>query len=437
MRTTSDGVGPSSGPAADARITFKGLLSYYPRPGWSRAAALVAASLLAACGDERAAADALTVTTQDSAGISITTVSGLAGAELPAWPLSDEPLVTIGGDADEEAHQLHQLSGATRLADGRIAVANGGSHEIRFFAADGRHLATTGGKGGGPGEFEMLGWIGRFAGDSLLAYDWTTRRLTAYGPAGDPAGSTTLAFQAGLRSPEAVGALDDGQVVARPGFDRQFGQGERRDTLPVLLYRRDGGQADTLGVWPGTERFFLRTPQMAAHRGVGFGRDVFVAAGGSRIVVGASDQHQVTLHDATGAVERIVRVAGEAEPVPATAVEEWRNTIRESFERLPPPLSTGLDASAVPARTTYPAFAGLAVDPAGGYWVRDYPRAYTDPARWTVFAADGTPLARVTLPDGAELLEVGADHVLTRSRDAQDVERIEFHALRRTVRETR
>jgi len=39
-----------------------------------------------------------------------------------------------------------------RLADGGVAVADGGSQEVRFFDADGDFVRSVAGPGGGPGE---------------------------------------------------------------------------------------------------------------------------------------------------------------------------------------------------------------------------------------------------------------------------------------------
>ena len=44
----------------------------------------------------------------------------------------------------------------TTLSDGRIAIVNQGSDEIRIYDANGRFVNTFGRKGGGPGEFRNV-----------------------------------------------------------------------------------------------------------------------------------------------------------------------------------------------------------------------------------------------------------------------------------------
>ena len=56
---------------------------------------------------------------------------------------------------------LHYARDATKLSDGRIVVANGGSDELRIFDRSGTHVGTWGGQGEGPGEFTALGPVER------------------------------------------------------------------------------------------------------------------------------------------------------------------------------------------------------------------------------------------------------------------------------------
>ena len=57
---------------------------------------------------------------------------------------------------------MTRLFSTRSLADGRIVVSNAGSHELRVFDAQGRHLHSFGRQGEGPGEFapftSMLLW---------------------------------------------------------------------------------------------------------------------------------------------------------------------------------------------------------------------------------------------------------------------------------------
>lgn len=367
------------------------------------------------------------------AGCGVSPAADSGGREpFPTWTLAERPQVDIGGAAADGPAMFFGWMSATRLSDGRIVVADGGSGELRIFGPDGRHLRTMGGKGGGPGEFNVLMWVGRFAGDSILAYDESTRRLAAYGPSGDYAGTVSLALPNTPRFPVVIGAFADGRILARPGFDRVFGRGERRDTVPVLIYTRTGERADTAATLPATERWFVATPEWATTWEVGFGREAYAAVAGDLAVLGSSDAYAVGLLDAGARRPRWLRAERPAAPVPEADVAAWRARLAGQVQgRLAEQRRRQVDE--IPHRDTYPAFAGLAVSAAGDYWLREYPPAgdLDAPARWVVYARDGTPRARVTTPARFAVLEIGDSWVLGRWRDDDDVLHLQLYELRR------
>lgn len=85
-----------------------------------------------------------------------------------------EPLVDIGA-ADDPDQELYQVSGAVRLSDGTIVVADGGSARLRCYDAAGRHLADAGRRGSGPGEFRYIGAMVAADGDSVLVLNGLER----------------------------------------------------------------------------------------------------------------------------------------------------------------------------------------------------------------------------------------------------------------------
>ena len=78
----------------------------------------------------------------------------------------------------------------------------------------------------------------------------------------------------------------------------------------------------------------------------------------------------------------------------------------------------------------FPAFVSLRIARDDRVWVRDFVRP-TEPVvnRWLVFADDGSFVCKATLPEGAEVLEFGADYVLTLIRDDADVERVHKYSV--------
>ena len=97
------------------------------------------------------------------------------------WELAASPTLVIGAFDGPEAEQLFRVRDALRFPDGRIAVANEGSHEIRIFGPDGAHRVSLGGEGEGPGEFSSLTALG-LLGDSLAILDRRLRRVSLVHP---------------------------------------------------------------------------------------------------------------------------------------------------------------------------------------------------------------------------------------------------------------
>src|SRR4051812_47765874 len=116
--------------------------------------ALLSASLFAACGHsgERAAFVA-----RDSSGVAIVENARPAWKPGEGWRLSDAPVLSLGVAEGTQEQEFERITDVLRLPDGRLAVANDGSAELRYFAADGHFLGAAGRQGDGPGEFRSVG----------------------------------------------------------------------------------------------------------------------------------------------------------------------------------------------------------------------------------------------------------------------------------------
>jgi hypothetical protein len=85
---------------------------------------------------------------------------------------------------DGYLHELVPIDTTIRVAvfeDGRMAIAQRQTFDVRFFSADGEPIGSIGREGQGPGEFTnvwRLGWIA----DTLYAYDFSQRRFTLIDP---------------------------------------------------------------------------------------------------------------------------------------------------------------------------------------------------------------------------------------------------------------
>lgn len=85
------------------------------------------ALLLLGCLD--AAPDPLTVEVRDSSGIRRVTSPDIAPCE---WTIDSVPMVDIGAATGESEQQLATPWASLRMPDGRIAISNAGTNELRL-----------------------------------------------------------------------------------------------------------------------------------------------------------------------------------------------------------------------------------------------------------------------------------------------------------------
>jgi len=94
--------------------------------------------------------------------------------------LSDSVLAVFGTDQESAAYDLSTFTDTHLLSDGRLAVLCCGN-TIMIYAADGRHVATYGGRGDGPDRFRTARMT-VLPGDTLLVYDGMSKRATWIDP---------------------------------------------------------------------------------------------------------------------------------------------------------------------------------------------------------------------------------------------------------------
>ena len=249
-----------------------------------RALPVVAAvAALAACGDGR----------------------GRVGRDLEVWEVPPTPVAAIGGADERENYALFGPTGAARLADGRIAILNSGSHEVRFYDADGTYRSSVGGEGQGPGELFVIRAWGRLRGDTLLI-------LSRY------PGLTWISsdeeivrqerfdftpFQMTCRLAEGgYGVLRDGSILLRqddnfaPAYCPSAPLGRWRQSGLVTRFVPGVAGHDTIDLLPGTER-----------------NDRHYAAYGLDLLVGIGEA-RVYLADHRGGLDRLLQLRRGGSP---------------------------------------------------------------------------------------------------------------------------
>ena len=393
----------------------------------------------------------------DSAGIRIIQNRAPAPGSRLGWVVGEEPLVSIGTRDASDAFQFHRVGDATRLGDGRIVVANGGSNELLVFDADGNHLGAWAGEGDGPGEFWDLSTVRPWPGDSLIAGDDLQGRASIFGLSGahgrtlslrGPPDPATREMAAAGQAPEAeIGSVEphivlrvlpDGTLLTRT--PRGYAQGFHRWESPYALMDADGATRASLGNYLGIETFSAFYQQADGNYAViplwhPFGKTTVTTAWGDLAAIGDTETYEIRAYRSDGSLARIVRRDHEMRiPTQAEQDEAFSDRFAGlSEEDREPRMEV---AATVPLVESFPAYSRLRGDAPGNLWVGEFrlPEAAYEGALWTVFDAEGRVLGFVETPGGLSVFEIGEDYILGSTTDEMDVEYVQVWELGRSNR---
>ncbi|MCH7474917.1 MAG: hypothetical protein IIA27_09600 [Gemmatimonadetes bacterium] len=373
--------------------------------------------------------------TRDSAGIAI--VENVAvSRDIAQWRFVEPPIVELGVLEGQPAHQFNQVVGATRLSDGRIAVADGGSKEVRFFDTNGRHLVSVGGPGEGPGEFRFLYSIDRLPGDTLIVGGWPIGWSAWY----DGSGAHIEDVRLGPYFPGLIGRyLSDGSFLRDVYENGSHGneietwaaRGEEsafRASGRITRQSRGGDVVDTIHGIMGPQWFKIGAPRqgLTLNR-TPFGRTTHVAWSHDRIYVGETGKREIEVLRFDGTVERLIRWEGSDVAVTGADRAAFRDELLITLRRPERRADYERWLAEVPFPDIMPAFRALAADSSGRIWVQEWNRATDNEDRWLVFAPDGQLTATVAVPVGQTILDIGEDVVLTLWKDELDLEYVRLY----------
>jgi hypothetical protein len=387
-------------------------------------------ALLLTCVASAAAAQ----TTRDSAGIRIVDNARPLWAPGREWRVSEKPILDIGDGPDAD-QQLGRVTGATRLSDGRVVVADGSTFQLRFYDASGRHISSVGGKGQGPGEFTSFDAIAKLGGDSI-AVD-SRRTATIFAPTG--AFVRTMTFgsfpEGALQTPftATLGRFDNGTAVVMDfpqGRNGPAGAKRWVDSSSLFLVDRTGAVVRRLAKMPVV--VFVAGPQHPSP--LDFGPDAPHASSGRLIYLGFTDQYAIRVYDSDWKLERIIRRAWVPRRLTARDIDTYVDGWMEMWSKKSGPEREAerreMREDAYP--DFLPAYSAIVAASTGEIWVREpdltgAPGCWclaglsTVPSKWSVFDETGRWLGDATMPSRMIPLEIGADYVLGRSLDADDV----------------
>lgn len=389
--------------------------------------------LVVGCGSGPASLP--TAAVRDSAGVTIVENQEGIPPDGGGWSLAASPSLVIGGLDGPEDSGLYRVRGAARLPDGRIAVANDGSLEVKIFGVDGAQLASLGGEGQGPGEFNSVTLTGRL-GDTLVALDRRLRRVSLVHPDEGFVRSFTIAepvteFPLGGWFFESGSVLiEDLSLSADGGFEDGFGR------RPARLKSCDltGALHSDFGELPGSEEFTItRQGEHGTAIGISsvpFGKSPQVAVAGDRLFFGSQDSYEISVFDSRAALRTLVRLARS--PVRVTdsdlaayisaelegSDEEKARAERERFEQMP-------------MMEFRPAHGAISADREGFLFVEEFRAPGMESIPVNVFDPDGRLVGRFEISADTEILEIGPGYLLALYEDSMDVEFVHLYELTR------
>jgi hypothetical protein len=344
------------------------------------------------------------------------------------WTVSAEPSLRIGGYDERAGHQLYRVLDAVRLSTGGLAVATLAGTDIRYFDDEGRLLATAGGRGAGPAEFQRLQAVAR-SGDTLLVYTGDPA-IARIAPDGRVISKALLRGVSALpRCRTGTGRrvlLSDGRLLMAHAPASAAGcprprPGSAQDSTVAVLWDPGTGVLDSLGAFAPEDRVEAGLPP--------FGNVVLLAATRTRVYVGSSDADSIAVFDLHG-----------------NRTATWRVDARRM------PTSHEVRAQARPGEAPvpdhYPLLGNLIGDEAGNLWVLHYPPLEVplpshalahgavfvespDSFRWTVLGPSGDVVGQVRTPTHWQILEISADAIVALEHDSLEVETVSVYRLNR------
>ena len=420
--------------------------------------AVLAAVTTNACEAPPAGEPAAPNQVDDSVGVIIVENARPASDSRLGWEVTKEPRLSIGTAEGTDDFQLHRVDDARRLHDGRVVVANGGSHELLVFDEAGNYLTAWGQRGEGPGDFggspghdglsAGLFWMDRWPGDSLA--------VCHGGPPAGPKHFVSVLDTRGRHGRRLD--LARGEVVPTcrellPGAailaTRSLGpspphppedpeKGLYRRELELFIVSGDGSSRVSLGAHPGAETFWHW--EDAIWDGTAFTimeppfrKSLVWAAWGELVVVAPTERYELRAYRPDGSLARIVRRENDVRSPTQADLDAHRAAEAPEGELTDFARNRLAAWNALPLAESFPAISAIEVDLLDNLWVREYNLPGDEGrALWTVFDPDGLALGFVETPPELVIYEIGEDYILGKVRAELGVEYVQVWGLHRS-----
>ena len=344
------------------------------------------------------------------------------------WRVSEQPILSIGSRDQEGPELFGAIAGATRLNSGSVVVADAKNLELRFFSRTGKHLTTSGRRGEGPGEFRNIAQVQRCSGDSVFVYDGGLFRISVFSPEGAFVRTAPIRkwLSSGL-TPYDFWCNPTGVLAfvnrATSSATAPKSEGPLRHQVEIVVVT-PGDAVVSLGTFPASEMYFR--PPAAGPRHLG--KRTTVGVGSTSVFVGTGDAFEIQRFSLDGKPSGVVRESRQ--PVVVTDdhitayvkdyIAHSRRSNASRFEQYFRELQWP---------KTFPAYARVLVDASENLWIEEYPIPGNDIRSWSIYEKSGARIAKITLPRGFELREVGRDYVLGIWHDEFEVDYLRIYNL--------
>jgi hypothetical protein len=323
--------------------------------------------------------------------------------------------------------ELNGVNAIVMQGGGGIVVSNARNQQLCFFSADGRLLKAVGRRGSGPGEFQAMGDVSLYRGDSIVVSDPMLKRISVFGPRGEPGREFRVESPDTLGGHHSTVALANGEFLL--GFNLVRTMAPQKDAVvfheQFVRATPDGILGARVARVVQGEHFVQALDRNfggSAYWSLQWGREMAISPVAAGFVHGDGGDNIVREYDPAGRIVTthvlpLARQAITPEIIAAFKARELaaakparRAEIEKMVEEMPYPKQM-------------PAFTNIIADPDGPVWVEQYPHGLVSPV-WLRLDRTSRLAGSYQLPARFRLLAVRADRACGVGRDADDLETV-------------
>ncbi|HSW28599.1 MAG TPA: hypothetical protein VLH75_03800 [Longimicrobiales bacterium] len=381
-------------------------------------------ALTPACGNEGDAD--FSVITRDSAGITIIEYQDDPVRQGSYRVTAEVPDLELGSRMAAGPELFDDIAAAYFLEGGQTVVGERGTGELRLFDGRGAHLATLGGRGGGPAEFEMLQTSFKGLADTVVALDARGPKVVKFSSGRFVGSSVVEPPGTAARLPVVVGAFDDGSVLATAVEPGPSTGNLTRPQVQVISYSSWGARQAVVGSFLGPERTSVKNGPVVTSHIVPLGRSSYIRAWGEGFVAADNYLSELQFYTQSGALRSIVRWPSNLDSDGgAGRLQAYVDSVIETVEEGQRPAVRSMLES-LPRSPGYPVIDGMIGTDDGSVWVRT---SATDANIWLDVAPRDGIRTRVHLPPSFQPTDIREGRVLGIWRDALGVQFVRAYRL--------